>query len=84
MDAAAAHLACVPARAALFKLYLAAAVAPEQEPTASLARICNRVVGQNDRECARAAVHGMRDALVSMDPIHAGWYRQALARVAAA
>eukprot|EP00892_Ulva_mutabilis_P011120 jgi/Ulvmu1/8380/UM042_0087.1 len=79
--AASVHPACVPARAALFKLYLAAAEAPASGGAG--AEACCQVAEHADRERARAAVRGLKDALVSMDPIHAGWYRAAAARVGA-
>lgn len=80
--AATSHPACVPARAALFKLYLAAA-APVEEMCGMAEALCTSFEGDRDRERARAAVCALRDALVSMDPIHAGWYHAAAARVAA-
>lgn len=84
LDAACADPACVPARAALFKLYLAAAALPEAPGGTALARVSILVASRRDREQASAAVHAMVDALASMDPIHAGWYHAAAARVACA
>lgn len=82
VEAATANPACVPARAALFKLYLAVAAPPEAECGTALSRVLVLLASAHDVEEARAAVQVMADALAAMDPIHSGWYAAAAARVA--
>lgn len=81
VDAATVNPACVPARAALFKLYLATAAPTEAESGTALARVLVLLASPRDVEQAQVAVQAMADALAAMDPIHSGWYAAAAARV---